>query len=710
MAAEPRFDPDYRLPADVPAMTPSGASGGLTIPDGRVLPDGTAAIGYNNTYDLRYAKALRADNYLFGMGVFPHVELSGRLVNYPIDRTTAPFGYLTRDLSANLKLSLPQFFRQQPDIAFGVNDVAGGAANFRSTYVSVSQSFGLLRATLGMASGQTYLSGFYGGAELAVGNSGFSLLAERNGSVNLAGIRYASAPIAALGNSSIVLTSQRFFGAQTPDGGNFDRASAAVNLVIPFGANARNVKTPRVGSREVSTTPAYAYTPAQQTLAAQKEFVPAPAAARVAGPAAAPATATRSTAPRAIASPSPQQALQQLQAALEQAGLERIRVGTVGDKLVVEYENHRYNQNEVDAIGIALGLAAKLAPDSAHLISLITKKAGLALYETRVDRQSYRRFLHENDPWAVRDVMEVSLRPKADEAVQWLDSGGGRRGYSRVLIEPVLRKFVGTEFGVLDYSLAADIQAIVPLWKGAEAKASYIKNISNTENVQDGVFSYARQESGLKSVTLNQSLWITDRLLNVVSVGKYQYNFSGVQNETTLFVPGRDDQARFQYTRIRHVAQLGITNLVNMAAFYRWNYQPLDLRVEAGYSQYTGNDRGPSLSIGRWFGDIQAQAYVRRSDQATFAGVQLMFPLTPRQGMRPGFTHVEGPGKYGLGLETRLARAGDCNCIIPGVGEEIAITYNADKFLFNQGRVGKDYLISQLARMREAFLLFGSIE
>jgi len=650
-------------------------------------------IGYNTYIDPSFPLSRRGQTYLFSLGLFPYVEFSGRLANYVIDE---PPWYRPRDLSANMKVTLPRLFRVQPDIAFGRNDLGGGAPLFRSTYVAMSKDFDGLNITVGKASGKPYLTGLFGGVEVRFGRTGMSALVERNNGATHAGLRFASEPIPAMANAIVVGTIQRSFGVRDPGGGKFDRTAAGINLVMPFGENARSVRMPEPANDVVWTPPpAYRDAPSRQepsrTAIRGRESATKSADAR-----------ERTMQPHA---------LDKLHAALENVGLERVRIGRDRDRLVIEYENHRYNRNEVDAIGIVLALAARLSPDDIARIVAVTKKAGMSMYATSVDRARYRRFLDDGDRYEALDGLEVTLRYADGGNIHWLGEEGGR-GFSRVLLEPVLRTFVGTEYGVVDHSLALAVNGIAPLWKGAEAYVSYLQNLSDSDDVRNGPFHYARQRSGVRSALLNQSLWLTDRVLNLTSVGRFQYDYTGFQNETTYFVHGRDDMARLQYTRLRYADRFFRSTEVSIAASYRWVYHPLGLWIEAGYNQYVENDRGPSLRISRWFGDIEAQGYMRRSRDATFVGFRLAFPLTPRQGMKPGYTHVEGPGRYRYGLETKLASVGDCNCIADSrnIAVEIPIVYSADGFLLNQGRIGKGYIATQLPRMREAGLLYATFD
>ncbi|HEY5798840.1 MAG TPA: YjbH domain-containing protein [Burkholderiaceae bacterium] len=729
-AGEPWFMRHERPSFDVPALAVSSPSGGMTIPDGRTLPDGTAVVGFNNTLEPQFYRYARADNYQFGIGLFRYLEISGRLANFPSD----PDGTIgVRDLSANIKLSLPKLLRYQPDIAIGANDVGGGAPYFRSRYIAVSEAFGPLRLTVGAARGEPYLSRVFGGAQLHIGTSGLSVLVERNNQAYYGGVRYGSAPIAALGDARVLVTGQRSFGAHAPDGGKFVTSSLGLNLVIPLGPNTRHATRPvAVADSEPLWTPPPQYAAQAGDVAPRENAANGQATGTWRSPAASASASTLTPVPltpvpaltpapaltsvpaltpvHALTSASTRQLLQAAQAQLAGAGLERLRVGIGGDTLIIEFENHRFNRNEADAIGLVLGVGAMLAPPGVQRIAAIAKKANAPLYKVAVEQADYRQFLRDGDSGAVRPGLTFQFRPSEDGNVQWLDVSESAHGLSRIRIDPVLTKFVGTEIGVFDYSLAANVQAFVPLWKGAELSTSYVATVAESDNFAPGLLDYARQPTGLRTALLSQSFWLSDRTLNVLSVGKFMGNGRGVQNETVYFVPGRDDQVRLQYTYIRHPNTISSARETKSGSLsYLWNYQPLNVSIEASYVRYAGQDRGPTVQASRWFGDVQAQVFIRRSNIETRIGFGLAFPLTPRAGMRPGWTHLEGASGFPARLETKWARSGECNCITTGVVQEIPLIYSSRSHFLNQGRIGKDYLLSQLQRMREAVLVFATL-
>lgn len=710
-AQEPGLFP-YRLAAGVPALSTSGASGSLNLPDGRTLPDGTMVFGYNSYLGPSFTQFAKAENYQFALGLLPHLEISARLAELP----GLPGRSGARDLSANVKFMLPRLFRWQPDIAVGVNDVSGGAAYFKSTYVTASDSLGPVRWIAGLAKGEDYLGNYFANMELPLWRTGASVILERNGEANSLGLRYASPAIPALANARFVATAQRAFRTSTPAGKPYERSAFGINLVIPVGENGRVWGVPAQPA-PVADAVASAYrrpdAPSALASTAQPAATSAPASPRQAAAATAAYASNWAALPQAPREQAPAMlagdAMARIREVLVEAGLERVRVGKRGAEMVVEYENHRYNQNEVDAIGIALGAGAALAPADIRYVSVVTKKAGLQLYKTTVEKNSYRRFLEDGQWREAQSALSFQFRPDGGWGVQWLDAEEGARGYSRIKVEPRTVHFVGTEKGLLDYSLAANVQGYVPLWTGAEVYTSYIRTVAESGDVAHGFLGWAQQRNGLRTAALSQAFWLSDNILNVSSAGKYLYDLEGVQNETSWFVGGSDNQLRVQYTHLREKFRYRTDHIETGAISYLWNYAPLNASVEAGYQRYRGEDQGPFLQLSRWFGDVQAQAYVKKSEIETRIGFGIAVPLTPRKGMRPGWTHVEGTGSYMARVETKYARSGECNCINFGVVEELPMFYNARANFFNQGRIGREYFVRQMPRMRSAFHQYANL-
>lgn len=591
-----------------PALNALGQTGGLVIPYGFVLPQGMVEAQYGNYIDPNFDKngagqsqATGSQVYWGAVGLLPYVELSAGLTNYPATRP-APFSdadhFLLRHLSGNFKVQLPTFFQYQPSIAFGMTDFGGQTHYFRSTYGVVSQQFGPLALSAGYGSGQR-LDGPFGGAQLSIWNTGISLLAEDDSTTPYAGLRYQSPRISWLANANVVATITRALKSTV---GASPRTSFSIGVQIPLGqrfeeppCNAGTCDGSLSADTDMSARPDWAPANVNGT----PENYQAPEAA-ITKPISATAENVQSSlllssrvspeesgsandlVARNVEAADVSASLDDIAAKLFSAGLERVRVGVSGHDLIVEYENHRYNQNEADALGIVLGIASLNAPPGTDKIRVIIKKANEPLAQLTVDSSSFASFVRGGSATSAGASMTMQQVPTyRAETIEW-HGDESRHGWSRIEVAPVMSYLYGTDYGMLDASLAANIQAFVPLWKGAEFYASYIAPFYNTSNMDDGrVYSQYRLRGGLSTVSLNQSFRISPDVLNVSSVGRFDYSYIGIENETTVFVPGRPDLVRLKLAYLDH--EPGHDNdptEKNAMLSYRWVQPAWKLWVE----------------------------------------------------------------------------------------------------------------------------------
>lgn len=713
LAAALAFSPSAR--AVDPALNTLGQAGGLVIPYAFALPEGTVEAQYNNYIDPRYGKQASGTNMYWGaVGLLPYVELSGGLADY----------YPIRHLMADVKVEVPKFFKYQPSIAFGATDIGGQTHYFRSKYGVVSQTFGPVTLTAGYGRGDR-LDGFFGGAQVALWDTGLSLFAEDDSKTPYAGVRYQSPRISWLADANVIGTFMR--SLRSTDGVS-PRTSFSVGIQIPLGkrfSSARCANGLCEGPQVPIAQTADADDSAPIRLASLQPVNTRTVAVSGSAPAAAPITyvpplrsyasvmlsdvmagktsdVPSATIPETLDTSS----LDEIAAQLFDAGLERVRVGMSGRDLVVEYENHRYNQNEADALGIVFGVASVNAPHGTARIRAVIKKANEPLGEVTVDRDAFAQFIEGGAPTGASASMTMHTRPTYDaDSIAW-HGNEHKHGWTRIQIEPIVSYLYGTEHGVFDVSLGANIQGFVPLWRGAELYASYIAPLYNTKNMDDGhVYSNYRVRGGLNAVALAQSFWIMPQVFNVASVGKFDYSYVGVQNETTVFVPGRPDLIRLRLAYLHHEpGHDELPSEKNAQLTYRWVQPSWKLWVEAGVARFVGGDKGPVATLTRWFDDVAVSLHGEHSGQGTFVGAAISFPLTLRQGMKPGISQVYGSQQFGLDFRTRV---GSRNYLAGNSAENMAFPYSTQQFLLNQGRFSAEYFSTQLYRMRDAYLRYG---
>jgi hypothetical protein len=666
-----------------------GATGGLTIPSAYVLDSGDMALSAGNYLDPKLGTFSRKQNYSLGIGLVPGVEVFGRLADYQNPRTTRPGApNITgpRDISANVKWQLPIELSGLPKLAVGATDISGGAVFFSSKYAVASDEIGPLRWSLGYARskpalGQTrgakVLDGAFGGAELKLGSSRATLLAETDGTQRHAGLRYYSDALPWLGDSQLVGTVQRSFGATTQAGRKADATSVNVSLILPLGT-ADKTRQARVDAT------AQALPPLEQ-----------PGASLATGGMVATA----------------QDRLDGLARALRATGLDRVRVGMLGNQMVVEYENYRYLHNEADALGVVLGLAAEAAPAGTTRVHAITRKAGQEVFETSVDVAAYRAFLRDGDDLQVKNTLGFGRLAGYDDAgVQWAtgEAGAGRRQtWLRVELKPLLNYTLGTEYGVFDYSLAANVRSTVGLWKGAEVYTDVVQRLVNSDNMEPGrIFASSQHRNGLKTVALQQSFWLGPRWFTSVGAGQYNHDDHGAEGESVLFLPWNADTLHLKGSYMRHQADVSPRLAEAYAASYRWRFNTATW-VEAGYQQYTDRSTGPAVTFTRWFGDVAVQVFARKGGSNTFVGLELNLPLTPRQGMGAGPVQLTGTPRYAQSIRTRMSNSANAaNFVNDAAVRPVNLNYKPEAEMLNSGRTTPADITDQVQRMRESFYLY----
>jgi hypothetical protein len=669
--------------ADAQGLNATGVAGGLSIPQAHALGNGTLAFGVGNPLEPQVvSKSARSASYVLGVGLAPGVDLIGRFAEYS---TRLPDGFALggiSDLSANLKVSAPLGDGSQATrVALGVNDIAGGAANFRAAYGVLTQPWGPWSATLGVGKGRETplagtrqpLDGVFGGVDyrmpagLLPGN--VTLSVEHDGRQALAGGRWTSPALPALAGARLSVTAHRTFERGAIPG----HTAMGFFLALPFGE-----RLATVGSAEAvpgSTTPV---------------------------PASAPSPAAESESAR----------LGNLQAALIALGMERVRVGRVEKHWVVEYQNHRFGHHELDAAGLVLGLAAQAAPAEVERIVLTALKVGQPVMTLGVSAQAWRDFVREGRPGLLQESLQVQRGGGFDpRLVDWLSDTPGPATRLQLRLMPNLAYTIGTELGAFDYSLAIRVTATVPLWKGAQVVANAQERIGVSPQAKAGAaFASLRQPQGLQALAVHQTLWLGRYAVIGGAAGVFEHDAPGVEGEAVLFVPGRDDVVRLRGRQLERRPDMPLGGQLQQWASYRWVPQfggwARDTWVEAGWQRHSDRSTGPMLTVSRWWGDFGAHLTYRQGGIRRFAGLELSVPLTPRAAPRTGPVQLLGASQWRTGMRTRIADAQSQggNWVEPRAVRDYSPAWDIERHTLDSGRHGPGYVAQHLPRLREAYL------
>lgn len=125
-----------------------GYSGFLNVPSASVLRHGQAEIGYSDQGFVG-GEYGHYHNFHAAVGVFPNLEIGGRVIWNDTQANLFTDCCGPRDLSANVKLQVPFIPEHWFSLAAGAQDLGGAMNYFDSYYVVAGRHFGPVELALG---------------------------------------------------------------------------------------------------------------------------------------------------------------------------------------------------------------------------------------------------------------------------------------------------------------------------------------------------------------------------------------------------------------------------------------------------------------------------------------------------------------------------------------------------------------------------------
>ena len=620
-------------------------TGLLNVPSAEVTPDGRLDPAISNYLDPHLPDDHEDPrSFGFSLGVFPHVEIGGRVA----DSTRM------LDLSGNVKLQIPRLPAWAPSVALGVQDFAGEAQKFESRYAVASYALGPVRASLGYGLGPDRMRGVFGGAEWSVGG-GLTVLGDYDADEIHVGARYVSPEYR---GARAVL-----FGQIAPR--RPGEVEVALGVQVPLWRSGARADEPVALPADIAAKTPSTKTPSRDR--AELEW-----------------------------------SLRFLKRDLIAAGFERVRVGLFdGGALTVEYENHRFRANEIDALGVLLGIVAAGAPEGIDRFVIESRVHRIPVLRVRGRVADYREFLAGR-----RDDPALSIREAgARERIHASDIAADMRAervWARVDLHPITRHFIATELGPFDLALSLGADLSVPLWPGAVASAGFALPVARTEAfAAGGPFSPLRPDSGLRDAMLHQTWRLAPGLLTTASAGLYRSAYVGALSDT-IWSPGRGDHLFRLRAGQFFARRAGDVDRPVWLGTYRYDVAPLDVAVEATIGRFWHRDRGWRFDLWRRFDDV-AIALFYKYNSGHAAGARISLPLTARRELRPGPVHLRGPDRKSAGLQTSLLRDDGTNRVTPGITEIPELRHDPQRVYRNHDRLSASYIERHAWRLRDAY-------
>jgi len=646
-------------------LTPQGFTGVINTPNAQILNEGTLSFLYSNQKDnhlryYNYSNSMKEqENFLIGIGFLPNIEITAKLM---VGQKTLG------DLSGNIKLLLPSINQNFPNIAIGWQDLGGALSLFGNRYIVLDKEIGFLRASLGYGDslntvGKSRMDGFFWGLEAEI-TEGIFLMGEDDGEENHMAVRL-KAPKKWFNNFDLeAKIIQNLTESET---------SFVVNLNIPLTYSSTNNR----GIKE--------------SLNKKRPFV---------------------NNRKDMQKRQDSYSYEIIKNRLISIGFENIQVGEHENSIYVQVENNIFTHNDLDALGVILGILVENNQDKKHFIITLLQNNIQTLtmsgeiescrnyfYTPSVSSEdSFRRSLHFTRTFDKKNVKFMTKKEKSTLFIPRLE------------LSPDLTTTIGTEVGLFDYLVGLRTNVYIDLAQGMTFSSRYEIPLFNSKNFNDGYLFSKMYKDKLKSHLINSILEKTiyyDTFLNTTSIGLFQRNYFGILNHLNFTTISGEHGFNIEVGSFKNKsAKENSRHDIYMGA-YRYFYAPLDLFTEFSYGKYWNQDSGGMFKLQRFFGDTSVSFYLKDSIK-TYAGFEVSLPLSYRKSLKPfSFGQIKGKKDFSYGIRTVVKSPDSANYLNPTGGIVLKSDLDLTSRYLNRDRLSSSYIKRHLNRMREAFFLYG---
>jgi hypothetical protein len=423
--------------------------------------------------------------------------------------------------------------------------------------------------------------------------------------------------------------------------------------------------------------------------------------------------------------------LEKVKNRLVKEGFESIKVGRSDQYTAyIELENHIYNRNQLDGLGVVLGLISTGLGKEYTNFMLIIKEREVPILEVTGSLADYREFLNDQQPLKIKistdtfsSQKNIQLANRDNANDSWLKP--------RFTFWPSLVSGVGTDFGMFDASLALISHLELPLWSGGALSAVHMTQLTETEDFKDDrYFGDWKQKTGLQEYSLHQTFALPYNIKNMTFAGRYRKSYNFLANEVrwqsgngihrvNLLTAKYDNQEiakrkPYQDCNILFLACWPPEEAAErevMLGMYRYYSTKYQTSAEIQVGQYWQQDKGFNVKLERMFGDVTINlsyknTKIENKKSNQFIGLGFSIPLTPRKDHSNKYVQVRGIPKWNYAIETLVGLDDrNLNDLTPGTGDTARMFYNLDNFYANFDRLGEAYIYNNASRLKQAFTL-----
>lgn len=650
-----------------------GAPGLVQVPSATATPSGTFDVTFDGARQPFVAGSGGQQRNLFvTIGLLPWLTLVARgtsaidpgSTTQTRDLSASLSVRLHRDLSAGLAVRLLEEHEWTPAIAVGMQDLGGASTFFASRYVVASKTWlGSSTVSLGIGSGKV-LNGPFGGIGLGLGQW-VSVLGEYDGHAVNGGVRVFPFPSYA-----------DRIGLQP----RFDFVwRQGVGAALGAGFRTMVGGTGEALARPTAIAPAHPAAVGPTAVASGAEVQ----------------RDTRSSA--AIAT----------ERQLIALGFENVRVailgGESGSTIDIEYENRRFNRDELDALGVVMGVAATHASAPVQRMRVTIRRVDLPVVTVESDVGAFVAFVNDrlSDAEFARQLtfMDPPRAARADGAQ------APRLNPSRfkldVFLRPRVETQVLTDLGDASARVTALVDADLQLGPGLVLNARRGLPVTTTP----GFVEYI-QDPNADRVLLHQAIgiplgdrWPLASAITQFSAGRFGHDEVGFANEMDVSLA--DGRVSVGSTLAVLGTTLGTLDHTMALGTVRVRHPAWDMTASLTAGRFRYGDTGAAAQLARQFGATELAFYVRSTSFANIAGVSVSLPLAPAKELAPSRLRLRAPDLYTQGLQTTILA--ESNVIRTDVGRLLDTDHEIARVYRSRDRLQPVTVVAHVQTLKEAW-------
>ena len=659
-----------------------GTSGLFFVPTGSTIEYGEFNFGFANMVDPQGKRFGPSGEYLdgntfsFSLSPFPGLEIGMSNMGNKM--------YKGSDLIANLKYSPTFIPKNWFDLSVGAVDLGGETGHQRAIYSSLSKQLGALRFTVGRGlqkqnkTFKRYEDGF-AGVEYAP-FSWLTAIAEYDGADKHVGIKFRTPEHWLGGHTQLYGSSILTTDAENSNESNFFSVGVRTSL---FSSIDQNIDEPKPIEASIKNSLSWLFNDSSRQERIKVKRGPTHLDSRF---------------------DSTIENLGYLKRVIVKQGFENVWVGLDKSRLIIKFENPVFNRNDLDALGVVMGLAANFNAMPIDVLDICLKKNDITVLHLEVDHAQLAGF-YDNDG----DLPAIQvIRSNDHDASNALWVGGSRSPYfkPRVSFSPKLRYFVGTELGVYDYSYALRSSIEIPLWKGAVLFADYDHHLGQSEDFEYGRSFYRwNVPSRWSNFVLNQVFELPLTTIGSLGFGRFKGTFnedySGLFGELMWQSPNGNHSFEFSGGYYESNILVDVKREVGLGR-YRYYWDKLDMSISVETGQYWKQDRGVKVETAFNFGDTKVSFYVQDTSHQ-LVGIRFSVPLGFEKDMTPKFIQLKGTNDFNFGFGTSVNTGLGINPLRPGRAERSPYLSMLKSYYFNNDRLSIAYIRANKHRLLLAY-------